>query len=63
MKVLVTAAFDPEITSAMGAAFEIVCKEKPKSSRELVANRIIQLAKGGERDFICLSEKVINELT
>ena len=62
LHILKGGAFDPETTKALGSAFEIVCKEKPRSSRELIANRIIQLAKGGEVDVIRLSEKVINEL-
>ena len=43
------AAFDPEATEAMGLAFEAVCNLKPKVSRELIANRIIQLAKAVTR--------------
>jgi hypothetical protein len=56
------AAFDPDATEAMGLAFEVVCKVKPKASRELIANRIIQLAKAGERDSAKLSAQVIKEL-
>ena len=55
--------FDSDSTEAMGRAFEFVCKAKPKASRELIANRIIELAKAGERDAAKLSEKVISELT
>ena len=44
------AAFDPDATDAFGKAFEVVCKVKLKASRELIANRIVQLAKTGERD-------------
>jgi len=57
------AAFGPEATEAMGLAFETVCNLKPKVSRELIANRIIQLAKAGERDAAKLCAKVIKELT
>lgn len=55
--------FDPAATEAMGRAFELVCKAKPKASRQLIATRIIELAKAGERDAAKLSEKVISELS
>jgi hypothetical protein len=55
--------FDPAATEAMGRAFDLVCKTKPNASRHLIANRIIGLAKAGERDAIVLSEKVISELS
>jgi hypothetical protein len=54
--------FDPAATEAMGRAFDVVCKAKPKASRQLIANRIIDLAKTGERDPIKLSAQVIKEL-
>jgi hypothetical protein len=56
------AVFDPSTTKAMGHAFDYLCGVKPKVSRELIANRIIQLAKAGERDAIRLSIKVMDEL-
>ena len=43
--------FDPAATEAMGhIEFELVCKAKPKASRQLIATRIIEHAKAGERD-------------
>ena len=47
----------------MGRAYEFVCQTKPNVSRELIANRIIQLAKAGERDAAQLCELVINEFS
>jgi len=56
-------AFDAEATEAMGQAFESVCLVKPNVSRELIANRIIQLARAGERDAGELAAQVLSELT
>ena len=53
--------FDPEATEAMGRAFESACKLKPKASRELIANRIIELAKTGKRHAQELCAIVIDE--
>jgi hypothetical protein len=55
--------FEPEATEAMGRAFEAVCQLKPNVSRELIANRIIELAKRGERDASRLCAQVLGELT
>jgi hypothetical protein len=46
-------SLDPEITSAMGEAFDAVCALLPTLStidRDIVAERIIDAARGGERD-------------
>jgi len=61
------AVFDPEIISVMGTAFEDVCKALEVSGRtdvneEIVAARIIALARGGETHPIVLREKVLSEL-
>jgi hypothetical protein len=56
-------AFDPEATEAMGQAFESACRLKPNASRELIANRIIQLARLGHRDAHELCAQVISELS
>jgi len=61
------AIFDPEIVSVMGTAFEDVCKALEASGRtdvtkEIVAIKIIQLARGGETHPIVLREKVLSEL-
>ena len=55
-------SFDPEATAAMGRAFEAIRRLKPKVSSELIANRIIDLAKGGQRDSDQLCMLVIKEL-
>jgi hypothetical protein len=57
------AAFDPEITQAMGRAYELARSLKPKASRDLIANRIIQLAKAGVRDSAILCAKVMEEFS
>jgi hypothetical protein len=48
-------AFDDEATRVMGLAFEAACAELPDNNlsplvRELLAERIIEAAKRGERD-------------
>jgi hypothetical protein len=47
--------FDPEVTHAMGAAFDEVCRalfvpDKAKTVREAIAEKIIEHARCGERD-------------
>jgi hypothetical protein len=47
--------FDDEATRLMGEAFDAVCKDlhdtgQPALVREVIANRIIEAAKKGERD-------------
>ncbi len=61
------AVFDPEINSIMSTAFEDVCKTLDVSGRsdvtkEMIATRIIQLARSGEADPIVLRKKVLSEL-
>ena len=51
--------FDDDATSAMGAAFDAACKSlsdrgQPQIVREIIAKRIIEAAKKGERDPIRL---------
>jgi propanediol dehydratase large subunit len=60
-------AFGPEVISVMGTAFEDVCKALAVSGRsdvtkELIATKIIELARGGEIDPIVLREMVLSEL-
>jgi hypothetical protein len=48
-------AFEPEVTRAMGIAFENACKSLRLSdiadpATEIVATKIIELAQSGERD-------------
>jgi len=52
-------AFDPEAIAAMSEAFEVALKEiqdtgQPDVVREIIAQRIIQAARLGERDPVCL---------
>jgi hypothetical protein len=45
------ASFDPETTAIMGAAYEKATSESTDDSgRELIAKRIIEAARRGERD-------------
>jgi hypothetical protein len=48
-------AFDPEVTAAMGVAFEAALKElqdtgRPDVMGEVIARRIVAAARFGERD-------------
>ena len=59
-------SFHPESKRVMGVAFEMVCAALRLSDRgdlanEMIARRIIELAKAGERnpDFLC--ERVLKE--
>ena len=53
--------FDDAATSAMGKAFDQVCKSLQEfgSAPEIIANLIIAAAKDGERDFARLYERAI----
>ena len=56
--------FDNEATLAMGAAFDLACSSlryfaRVERVRELVAKRIIEAAKNGERDPIRLHSQAI----
>ncbi len=56
-------SFDPEVTRAMGVAFESACQslgltDKTDAMTQLVAAKIIETAKTGERDPIRLYEAV-----
>jgi hypothetical protein len=57
--------FGPETTAAMGAALEQVCHtlriDHDAVARELIATRIIELAKRGERDAKKLRDRVLME--
>jgi hypothetical protein len=49
------AEFEPELLASMGIAFAAACEalglaDKSDQATELVANRIIALARGGEHD-------------
>jgi hypothetical protein len=61
------AVFGPEVISVMGTAFEDVCQTVKVSGRtditkEIVATKIIQLARDGETHPIALRENVLSEL-
>ena len=60
------AVFGPETISAMGLAFQDVCEQVERSgrsevSREAIATKIIELARGGETDPVVLREMVLSE--
>lgn len=57
-------AFGPDATQAMGVAFERACQTlrdggQPDIAREVIAKRIIELARKGERDPDRLCERVL----
>jgi hypothetical protein len=59
-------AFDPEATHAMSAAFEETCavlgvRESSAREREVIATRIIELARRGERNADLLRDRVLRE--
>ena len=59
-------AFDPEVTSAMSAAFDEVCRalkllHSDAPGREAVASQIIELARRGEKDPIRLRDRVLRD--
>jgi hypothetical protein len=57
-------AFDPNDITAMSMAFEDVCKELQANdarSREVIATRIIELARRGERSPTRLRDRVLSE--
>ena len=59
-------SFDPETKRVMGVAFEMVCAALRLSDRgdlanEMIARRIIELAKAGELNPDLLCENVLKE--
>lgn len=57
-------SFDPDATRAMGVAFENACQslgltDKTDAMTRLVASRIIEAARTGERDPVKLYEAVM----
>ena len=61
------AVFGPEVISGMSTAFEDVCKALEVSGRsdvtkEMIATKIIELARSGETDPIILREKSLSKL-
>ena len=60
-------AFDSDTTSAMGEAFERACKSlhdmgQPDIVKEIIAKRIVEIAKTGERDPVQLCERALAAL-
>ncbi len=61
------AAFDAKVTYAMGEAFDCACRAlhdqgQPDIVQEVIAKRIIELAKAGEHDPDRLCERVLKAL-
>jgi CRP-like cAMP-binding protein len=59
--------FDPDTTRIMGVAFEMACvalrlADRGDLAKAVVAEKIIELAKAGERDANTLCERSLNEL-
>lgn len=58
-------AFDPETTAAMATALEQVCDalgiNRDQTAREVVAIRILELARRGERSPTKLRDRVLAE--
>jgi hypothetical protein len=62
------AAFEPEVTVAMAAAFDMACqsvKGHPQENvlKDAIARRIIELARQGEHDPVRLSELALKAET
>ena len=63
-KYLGDGTFDPQATQAMGEAFELACQDlriggQPAVVKEIMASRIIQAARNGERDPRRLAAKAM----
>ena len=59
--------FDPEATRVMGVAFEMAraalrLADQDDPAVAIIANRIIELAKAGERNPDLLCERILNDL-
>jgi hypothetical protein len=57
-------SFDAEATSAMGNAYDQVIRSlhdngQPQVAREIIARRIIEIAKAGERDVEQMRRKTL----
>jgi hypothetical protein len=62
-----TAAFDPDMTLIMGEAFDRACRDlrdvgQPDLVKEVIASRIIDAARDGERDPARLCRLALNSL-
>ena len=59
------AAFDAESTKLLGLAFEEACRDlhdQPDLVKEIIAKRIVEAAKRGERDSHRLCAKALDAL-
>jgi hypothetical protein len=61
-----TYAFEPEAVRAMSTAFELACADLQvfagdQRDREIIARRIIDLARGGLVDAAALHQRVVAE--
>jgi len=54
-------AFEPEAIAAMSEAFDAACESQPEAVREVIAQRIIQAARLGERDPVRLRESALHK--
>jgi hypothetical protein len=54
--------FDDETATSMSKAFEFACFAMPRADKEMLANRIIEIAKAGERDPVQLCAKALDLL-
>jgi hypothetical protein len=59
------AVFGPEVTNALAAAVDEICRtlniNGDAHAREVIATRVIDLARRGERDPIRLRDRVLQE--
>jgi hypothetical protein len=54
--------FNSEAIEVMGQALEFACIARPDFDKEILARKIIEIARAGERDAVKLSAAVINSL-
>ena len=64
---LKNAAFEPNVTAAMGAAFDKVCQlateqKRPSVDKDMLASRIIELARQGLTDPDALYAETLKTL-
>jgi hypothetical protein len=66
-RLLQEGTFDPDAVAAMSAAFEEACRalglaERTDPLRDLVAQKVIDCARAGERDPVRLRESVLKAI-
>ena len=62
LKYLHSASFEPETLQAMGEVYDSACAALPDTEKEIVAHRIIALAKTGVSDAIELRKQLIETM-